>query len=800
MRTIVPIVFLLTICLFSNAQNGKSKSIKVPVKINTTKPQEGDTIKIRWNTDAIGKIEDLRTGETLPNLGNLTFVAERDTVIKLGVWIKNKFYKKIFRIQVFPVQIMNFQFGKGLITDEENNILSWKVINANTVMISSFGNVKSNGAITFKADSSQCITLTAINKNGKRVSKQVYLNVKQVEGLNCPDQVYKYTLTNVSWKYKLSQKVIVNGKIYKTEDSIKFFATKDTSFNISVFRNNGKVETVTKRIKVTPGYIKFFWGPQQSAFGADAILSWEAPGMKYVTIDGDKKLPSIGFISVRTTLPHAYTLKAFNGLGKSDLSRTIKVDVYAQRAFIKDLRSIYDVPKSKRIDFDIISVDRTNYPKEIILRVAAIDQDSFFVTGLAEKKMAEKYFLSLNDDTGNSIDCSQAFKITEVFDSSKTYNFGMALDNSGSMRDEISTLEKACINFIKKKLPEDHINLVKFDDTIWGLKNGIANTDSLLKAFKAIPYKRLGRATALYAASDVALRHLNDSVKDDKILIIFSDGYENSSFIYNDSLAISALELVKEARIKGVRIITIGYGNCLNAYLLYNLSHFTDGNFYHISSHKDINRVFVELPRVVRNYYEIRYKPKNTEDGVHTLTMFNNNNCGSKSKTVSKYLIGQNVELSEFSGDAKYNHLDSLIHQLLVTDPIVLDSISKPLTDIIPGAITMPQKIISFEYNKYKLDSIQLSNNLIPYYNYLLKHPECGLVILGHTDLKGSENSCMELSYKRAEEVRQLLISKGIYKGRLKILACGKKSPLWNPDKQKWQSAENRRVEVVIVK
>jgi outer membrane protein OmpA-like peptidoglycan-associated protein len=42
------------------------------------------------------------------------------------------------------------------------------------------------------------------------------------------------------------------------------------------------------------------------------------------------------------------------------------------------------------------------------------------------------------------------------------------------------------------------------------------------------------------------------------------------------------------------------------------------------------------------------------------------------------------------------------------------------------------------------------------------------------------------------------LVSQGIEKSRLQVIAKGSKEPIWKKEKEAWQAQENRRIEVVI--
>jgi outer membrane protein OmpA-like peptidoglycan-associated protein len=78
-----------------------------------------------------------------------------------------------------------------------------------------------------------------------------------------------------------------------------------------------------------------------------------------------------------------------------------------------------------------------------------------------------------------------------------------------------------------------------------------------------------------------------------------------------------------------------------------------------------------------------------------------------------------------------------------------------------------------------------------------LKNDPRPIVILGHTDSKGSEDLNMQLSHKRAEAVRNYLIQHGIEESRLTAEGMGEAQPIAD-NKTAEGRANNRRVEIIL--
>ncbi|MBN1575337.1 MAG: OmpA family protein [Chitinispirillaceae bacterium] len=88
---------------------------------------------------------------------------------------------------------------------------------------------------------------------------------------------------------------------------------------------------------------------------------------------------------------------------------------------------------------------------------------------------------------------------------------------------------------------------------------------------------------------------------------------------------------------------------------------------------------------------------------------------------------------------------------------------------------------------------------LEPVLQQLKQYPSVVIEIRGHSDSVGSYNRNMLLSQRRAESVRQYLISKGIESNRIRAAGFGSSSPIAD-NRTAAGRAQNRRIEIVRVK
>lgn len=79
----------------------------------------------------------------------------------------------------------------------------------------------------------------------------------------------------------------------------------------------------------------------------------------------------------------------------------------------------------------------------------------------------------------------------------------------------------------------------------------------------------------------------------------------------------------------------------------------------------------------------------------------------------------------------------------------------------------------------------------------LVQYPQTLIRIEGHTDNVGSEAHNMDLSRRRAEAVKNLLVQRGVDGSRMEVVAFGESTPVATNDTEAGRQ-KNRRVELKI--
>lgn len=147
-----------------------------------------------------------------------------------------------------------------------------------------------------------------------------------------------------------------------------------------------------------------------------------------------------------------------------------------------------------------------------------------------------------------------------------------------------------------------------------------------------------------------------------------------------------------------------------------------------------------------------------------------------------------NATLAKTAGNADitagFSDLDDLLNR---TGPLLDDT--KP--------ILMPTDLL-FRYDEADLqETARLS--LMKLGLLIQKNPDSRFIIEGHTDTLGTDSYNLELSRKRAQSVRDWLItSLRLDVDQIAVRALGETSPLVHPDGDAEQQSINRRVEIVI--
>jgi VWFA-related protein len=186
---------------------------------------------------------------------------------------------------------------------------------------------------------------------------------------------------------------------------------------------------------------------------------------------------------------------------------------------------------------------------------------------------------------------------------------GLVIDNSGSMRDKISDVTAAAMEFARASNPLDQIFVIHFNEHVKvDPADGGLLASSAVDVEKALDSVAPDGETALYDAIDAGLGRLKKSDRERKVLILISDGGDDASHHRLE-------EVVQDARASDATIYTIGLFDeknpDRNPGLLRRLARLTGGEAFLPRTHTEIVEACRKIASDVRAQYTIGYSPSN---------------------------------------------------------------------------------------------------------------------------------------------------------------------------------------------
>ena len=204
-------------------------------------------------------------------------------------------------------------------------------------------------------------------------------------------------------------------------------------------------------------------------------------------------------------------------------------------------------------------------------------------------------------------------------------SYGLAVDNSGSMRSQIDKVIEAAKEIVNSNKPGDETFLVRFIDStkIETLQDFTANKQSLMDALDSMFIE--GGQTAIIDAVYLSAEHVSSYKKSDfddrrrRALILVTDGEERNSFYKKE-------QLFAKLREEDVQIFVIGFVNELDKdngglirkssreesmNLINRLAKETGGRAFFPNSLSELPNIANEIIRDLRTQYIVSYSPTN---------------------------------------------------------------------------------------------------------------------------------------------------------------------------------------------
>jgi VWFA-related protein len=236
----------------------------------------------------------------------------------------------------------------------------------------------------------------------------------------------------------------------------------------------------------------------------------------------------------------------------------------------------------------------------VVLPTTVMDKNGHLVTTLTREA-----FTVLENGVQQEI---KQFKREDV-----PVSMGLIIDNSGSMRDKRAKVEAAALALVKASNPDDEVFIVNFNDEAFLDNPGGKDFTSDIKEMEDALTRIDSRGgTAMRDAIRMSIDHVKEKAhKDKKVLVVVTDGNDNSSVV-------SLEDLVRAAQQSEVLIYAVGLLSdeerreaTRARKALEALAEATGGETFFPRDVSEVERIATQVAHDIRNQYTIAYTPLN---------------------------------------------------------------------------------------------------------------------------------------------------------------------------------------------
>jgi VWFA-related protein len=254
----------------------------------------------------------------------------------------------------------------------------------------------------------------------------------------------------------------------------------------------------------------------------------------------------------------------------------------------------------------------------VLCNATVVDKNGHLVTDLSR----ENFSVSEN---------GVAQKIADFKHEDVPVSLGLVIDNSGSMRTKRAGVEAASLALVRDSNPDDEVFVVNFnDEPFLDLPNKKNFTHDIREMEEALTRIDSKGGTAMRDAIRTSIDHLlSNANHEKKVLVLVTDGVDNSSIIKQD-------KLIKAAQQSGVLVYAVGLlsdedrGDASKAKReLSELAETTGGEVYFPKEVSEVEPIAHIVAHDIRNQYTIQYTPANNNmDGTFRQIKINVNAPG----------------------------------------------------------------------------------------------------------------------------------------------------------------------------
>ncbi len=427
---------------------------------------------------------------------------------------------------------------------------------------------------------------------------------------------------------------------------------------------------------------------------------------------------------------------------------------------------------------------------DVEIKVNLVDKNGNAFVGAVDPNWKFVWCNLLLQKPDNSVIQVQDFVVEEV-NENEPAAIALVLDHSGSMGTKrANDLQFGASNLVNQRKKQDAFLLIKYDHRVKLEASLTKNTYNLTKHLSSNGINSFGGGTALIDATYLAILRLKKQTEyKKKVVILFTDGYENASF-YNK------YDVIKEAVENNVEIHIIGFGDLINEQYLKSIAYSTGGTYNRLYASKNLKKIFTDVDIKRRHYYSVKFKTDlkgkyiamlqlcQDESQHDSIIVPFDNNTGNKRYDQRDPVPQLDMRAIKF---AKFQKLT--IPRKMNLAPVVSKKIKNDFDKInFPDILFSPGKSTILKSDE---------EGLLEIAEFMKKYPYVYLEINGHTDNVGDPAANLKLSKERAEAAKKLLATKGIARGRLKARGFGQTKPIVTNDTEEGRK-QNRRIEFLI--
>ncbi|MBI2819259.1 MAG: VWA domain-containing protein [Acidobacteria bacterium] len=240
----------------------------------------------------------------------------------------------------------------------------------------------------------------------------------------------------------------------------------------------------------------------------------------------------------------------------------------------------------------------------VLLYAAVFDRQQRLVTGLSQQAFRVYQDGKLQRLSGFS---NQDIPVS----------MGIAVDSSASMTEMRTAVNAAALALVQASHSADEVFIVDFKDTV-ELTQDFTNDIALLE--RGLSKVRMWGGTAVMDAMRMSVDHLRKGAKEKRVLLVITDGEDDSSEIEQDDL----LKLLRESDVTvyAIGLLSDAPSNKRKSaqQLLQEAAKVSGGASYFPGSVEQVEALARQIAHDIRNQYVFEFPvPANTKSGYHKL-------------------------------------------------------------------------------------------------------------------------------------------------------------------------------------